>query len=152
MEKIIKPRQTGKTTDLIEISEKTGSYILTADRNRAEFVFRLAREQKRNIPYPVTLWEYQQSGFKGSFINHILIDDADAVLQELFKTVQIDALTMTGPEQHKEAKSICMELLEEVEDIKTQMCDHYCRYRDEWDEDNGPIEDAICKSCPLTRL
>jgi len=140
MEKIIKPRQTGKTTDLIEISEKTGSYILTADRNRAECVFRLAREQKRNIPYPVTLWEYQQSGFKGSFINHILIDDADAVLQELFKAVQVEALTMTGPEQHK------------VEDIKTQMCDHYCKYRDEWDEDDGPIEDAICKSCPLTRL
>lgn len=140
MEKIIKPRQTGKTTDLIEISEKTGRYILTADRNCAKCVSRLAREQKRNIPYPVTLWEYQQSGFKGSFINHILIDDADAVLQELFKTIQIDALTMTGPEQHK------------VEDIKAQMCDHYCKYRDEWDEDGGPIEDVICKSCPLTRL
>lgn len=54
--------------------------------------------------------------------------------------------------EHQEAKNICMELLEQVEDIKTQMCDHYCRYRDEWDEDDGPIEDVICKSCPLTRL
>lgn len=140
MEKIIKSRQTGKTTDLIKISEKTGIYILTADRNRAVCVSKMAQEQNRNIPFPVTLREYQRSGFKGSFINHILIDDADAVLQELFKTVQIEALTMTGPEQHK------------VEDIKTQMCDHYCKYAESWDEDDGPIEDAICKSCPLTRL
>lgn len=59
---------------------------------------------------------------------------------------------ITTQEQHQEAKNICMELLEKVEDIKTQMCDHYCKHRDEWDEDDGPIEDAICKSCPLTRL
>lgn len=101
MEKIIKPRQTGKTTDLIKISEKTGTYILTADRIRAGYVFNMAQEQNRNIPFPVALWDYQRTGFRGSFINHILIDDADAVLQELFKTIQIDALTMTGPEQHK---------------------------------------------------
>lgn len=59
---------------------------------------------------------------------------------------------ITTQKQHQEAKNICMELLEQIEDIKTQMCDHYCKYRDEWDEDDGPIEDVICKSCPLTRL
>lgn len=140
MEKIIKPRQTGKTTDLIKISAEKGTYILTANRNRAVCVFNMAQEQNRNIPFPVTLWEYQRSEFRGSFINHILIDDADAVLQELFKTIQIDALTMTGPEGHK------------VGDIKQQMCDQYCKYIESWDEDDGPIEDAICKNCPLTRL
>ena len=59
---------------------------------------------------------------------------------------------ITTQKQHQEAKNICIKLLEEIEDIKTQMCDHYCKYRDEWDEDDRPIEDAICKSCPLTRL
>ena len=104
MKKIIKPRQAGKTTDLIEISEKTGVYILTANRNRAECVFRMAQEQNRNIPFPVTLWDYQKTGFRGSFINHILIDDAEEVLHELFRTVQIDALTMTSPgSRHCEA-------------------------------------------------
>lgn len=39
-----------------------------------------------------------------------------------------------------------------LKNIKTQMCDHYCKYAESWDEDDGPIEDAICKSCPLTRL
>ena len=59
---------------------------------------------------------------------------------------------ITTQEQHQKAKNICMELLKEVEDIKTQLCDHYCKYAESWDEDDGPIEDVICKSCPLTRL
>ena len=59
---------------------------------------------------------------------------------------------ITTQKQHQESKNICIELLEGVEDIKTQMCDHYCKYAESWDEDDGPIEDAICKSCPLTRL
>lgn len=141
MKKIIKPRQTGKTTELIEISEETGIYILTANRNRAECVFDMALEQHKNIPFPVTLWEYQQTGFRGSFINHILIDDAEAVLQEMFRTIQIDALTMTGQEQNG------------VKRIKAQMCDHYCKYAENWDEDDGELTDSeICTSCPLGRL
>ena len=59
---------------------------------------------------------------------------------------------ITTQEQHQEAKNICIELLEEIEDIKTQICDHYCKYVESWDEDDGPMKDTICKSCPLTRL
>lgn len=59
---------------------------------------------------------------------------------------------ITTQDQHREAKNICIELLGEIEDIKTQMCDHYCKYTESWDEDDGPMEDVICKSCPLTRL
>ena len=96
MEKIIKTRQSGKTTELIKISEQTGIYILTADRNRAKIIFKMAREQNKNIPFPVTVGDYMKTGFKGSFIKHILIDDADAVLQQMFGNIQIVALTMTG--------------------------------------------------------
>ncbi len=102
MKKIIKPRRAGKTTDLIEISENTGTYILVANRNRQREVAGMAREQNKNIPFPVTLEDFLRTGFKGSFINHILIDDAEAVLQELFRTVRIDALTMTSPESEEE--------------------------------------------------
>lgn len=42
---------------------------------------------------------------------------------------------------------------EQFEEIKEQMCDHYCKYPAEWDEDDGPLEDSeICATCPLTRL
>ena len=45
--------------------------------------------------YPVTLREYEQSRFRVSYIRHVLIDDADAVLEQVFKEVTIDAITMT---------------------------------------------------------
>lgn len=57
--------------------------------------------------------------------------------------------------EHKnkaEEKSINKTISDQFEEIKEQMCEHYCKYVENWDEDDGPIEDAICKSCPLTRL
>lgn len=98
MKKIIRPRTGGKTTELIRVSEETGNYIVTATRSRAECVAKMAREQGRKIPFPVTLAEYMRSGFRGSFIKHILIDDADGLLQTLFRGVEIDAITMTDPD------------------------------------------------------
>ncbi len=101
MNKIILPRRGGKTTKLIDISENTGTYILVADRNRQREVAGMARERNKNIPFPVTLEDFLRTRFRGSFINHILIDDAEDVLAHLFGHVQIDALTITAQEQEK---------------------------------------------------
>jgi hypothetical protein len=95
MKKIIKPRQAGKTTRLIDISAATGTYILTANRRRAVFVADLAHKQKKNIPFPVTVNDFRIGGFRGTHVNRILIDDADAVLQEIFG-IRIEANTMTA--------------------------------------------------------
>ena len=100
MIKIFKPRQSGKSTDLIKISAVTGYYIVTANRIRAEALFEQARELGYNIPNPFTVDDYLRSGkLKGSFIKEILIDDADAVLQAVFDTVHIEAITMTYDEK-----------------------------------------------------
>ena len=37
-----------------------------------------------------------------------------------------------------------------VEDVKTAMCDEYCKYPNEY-EDNEILE-VICEKCPLNRL
>jgi hypothetical protein len=95
MNKIIKGRQQGKTTELIKRSAETGTYILVADRKRVQQVYRQAESMHLNIPYPVTVEEYMQSGFRGSFINSILIDDADDVLSRVFSNVRIDTITMS---------------------------------------------------------
>jgi hypothetical protein len=99
MNKIILPRGSGKTTKLIDISEKTGTYILVANMNRQRQVANMAREQSKKIPFPVTLEDFLRTRFRGSFINHILIDDAEDVLAHLFGHIQIDALTISAPEQ-----------------------------------------------------
>lgn len=100
MIKIFKPRQSGKSTDLIKISAVTGYYIVTANRIRAKILFEQAQKLGYNILYPFTVEEYLRSGkMKGSFIKDILIDDADAVLQAVFDTVRIEAITMTYDEK-----------------------------------------------------
>lgn len=102
MIKIFRPRQSGKSRDLIKMSAVTGYYIVTANMVRAKILFDLAQKYGFNIPYPFTVEEYLKSGkLKGSFIKKILIDDADAVLQAVFDTVCIEAITMTYDENDK---------------------------------------------------
>ena len=95
MKKIFKPRGKGKTTELIKLSAKTNTYILVANKKRQKEVARLAESMGMIIPYPVTLEDYMRTQFRGSFIKHILIDDADDILQNIFNTVVIDAITIT---------------------------------------------------------
>lgn len=103
MKKIIKPRQAGKSTELIRMSEESGAYIIVSSRARANFLFQLAHETGHKILFPVTYREYEQSRFRGSFVRHILIDDADDLLQMLFKEVTIDAITMTDNQEGDQA-------------------------------------------------
>ena len=95
MKIIAKPRCAGKTTELIKLSARTNTYILVLNRKRQKEVARLADSMNIIIPYPVTLEDYMRTQFRGSFINHILIDDADEILQRFFNNIIIDAITIT---------------------------------------------------------
>ena len=55
----------------------------------------MAYEMGLSITYPVTVGNYMGTHFRGSYIKHILIDDADYVLQQIFNYVTIDAITMS---------------------------------------------------------
>lgn len=96
---IYKGRGKGKTTELIKMSAEKNLYILVADRNRQREVFNLARDLNMNILFPITIEEYFKSNkLKNSFVNTILIDDADDILQQIFNTVVIDTITITDKE------------------------------------------------------
>ena len=41
---------------------------------------------------------------------------------------------------------------EELEDIKTDLCDNYCSKRKEWTGNQDDFIEEICVCCPLTRL
>lgn len=95
MKKIILGHGEGKTQKLIRISHETCTYILVANADRQREIAHMAREMKLDIPFPVTVNDYLHTKFRGSFIKHILIDDAEDVLQRVFYTVEIDAITLT---------------------------------------------------------
>lgn len=43
----------------------------------------------------------------------------------------------------------------ELEHIAAQICDKYCKYPEQWEEEKEGkelYESEICKNCPLTRL
>ena len=42
----------------------------------------------------------------------------------------------------------------EKEELKQEMCEHYCKYPNEWDEEKEGLTlvDAICQNCPLEKL
>ena len=43
----------------------------------------------------------------------------------------------------------------ELEHIAAQICDKYCKYPEQWDEEKEGkelYESEICKNCPLSRL
>ena len=44
---------------------------------------------------------------------------------------------------------------EQIEDIKADICNHYCKYPDIWDEEaegRELCESEVCTNCPLNRL
>ena len=46
-------------------------------------------------------------------------------------------------------------IAEQLEEIANIICDDYCRYQREWDENAEgvpPFESDICAACPLNRL
>jgi hypothetical protein len=53
---------------------------------------------------------------------------------------------------------ICKSVTEIFEEIKTEICDHYCKYpdiydtREDSDEEYGKMIKEVCNSCPLNRL
>ena len=97
---IIRPRKSGKTTELLKKSAETHTYILVKNQKRARDLFNKARQMNYAIPYPVTLDEYRASRFVGSCIRRdgIYIDDLDDLLKELLPGIRIKAVTMTCKE------------------------------------------------------
>ena len=97
MKKIMLPRGKGKTTELIKLSAATQKYILVADDNRVREILHRAREMKLDIPYPVTVSEYNRDRFIGSFIRKqgLLIDDVEDVMERFLDGIPIVAMTIT---------------------------------------------------------
>lgn len=99
MQKIILPRQAWKTSALIEISEKTGQYIVCSDRNRVFAIQQLAKKMWKNIPFPVTLDEIENIHWSSINRDGVLVDDLDQIVSMLirkqFKWIWINFASMS---------------------------------------------------------
>lgn len=88
-------RQSGKTTELIKESARTGAYIVVSCRDEAHNVFRSAKELGLDILFPLTVTDII-SEYPSSYIlqKGILIDNLEEIISRLFNYITINAATV----------------------------------------------------------
>ena len=100
MKIINKPRGTGKTVELIHVSEVTGARIITHTLMQAEFIREKAKELNCTIPMPMSIQEIKQ-GISVAKARPYLIDDIDCwldyILEDYFGK-EVLAVTMSVKE------------------------------------------------------
>lgn len=92
MQIYIGERQSGKTTMLIEVSEKTGATIVVATYPMARYIQLLAAQMGKKIPVPITVTNYIRllaSGGLGKSEKY-LVDE----LQMILSAMNVEAATV----------------------------------------------------------
>ena len=108
MKCIIRPRQLGKTTELIKLASK-GRYklIVCHNQNEARRIFKLARNMDLNIPLPISYREFLDKSYCGNNIEAFLIDNVDLFLGYLTE-VPIEVITITEEDKNGKEELSCM--------------------------------------------
>lgn len=93
---IIKPRQSGKTTELVKESNKHWMYVICADEKRKIYILEIANRLGVDIPNPITAREILASnGLHSPHIKEVLVDDLGDVLSALINK-HVAVATHTG--------------------------------------------------------
>lgn len=96
---LIRPRQQGKTADLVKIaSQDPRGAILVPFRD-----MKMIMIERFNLP-PHRVVTFDELGPDNVHIENLYIDDADMILQRIFQRYRIKAITMTGGVPVKEKK------------------------------------------------
>ena len=102
MKVILRPRQTGRTEELIRLcaeAEERGevSYIICNSHEEAYRISQLAEELKLKIGFPITTVEFIERRYSARNIKNFYFDNADHFLQAM-TNVPIQAITMEQKE------------------------------------------------------
>jgi hypothetical protein len=93
-----RPRQAGKTTELIRIAADDFLYVVCPDFRQAVHVAEMAEQAGLDIPFPVTWNEFASGRFYGKGISGFLIDNLDMCVQGMARGVPVRAVSLTtGP-------------------------------------------------------
>jgi hypothetical protein len=96
MKVIVRGRQSGKTDAVLRLAQASFAYIVCANQQRVEEVWRRILELNLNLPQPIT-WDafvagrYRGRGIKGGFV----FDDLDTCLRSMTH-VDIKGISLTG--------------------------------------------------------
>ena len=86
MDIIHRPRQAGKTTEIIKRAAEEFLYIIVVNRHEADRVFAQAKDMGLDIPFPVTIQELMGSKATGIKVNGVAIDNAELILRHIVES------------------------------------------------------------------
>lgn len=96
MKIISRPRGSGKTTELIKISARTGFPIVCRDYDEAARIFHVAQSLGKNIPHPITMKDISSADTFNTIKNKgFLIDELFSVIAPLFRGIPIWAVSFS---------------------------------------------------------
>lgn len=96
----LKPRQSGKTAELIKKSAETGAYIVCRSLHQANRLQMRAKSMGLEIPLPISYDCFIHKRYAGENMS-LLIDDADMLLIYMSLS-KIDEITMSEPQETTE--------------------------------------------------
>ena len=83
MKVICRPRQAGKTTEIIKRAADEFLYIVCINRHEVVRIAAQAKEMGLDIPFPVTIDEVLNGRMQGSRIKGFAVDNADLIIERL---------------------------------------------------------------------
>lgn len=95
MQVIVRPRQGGKTTEMLRMAAENFSYIVCPTRKDVDRLWQLARTLDVDIPHPITWDEFVQGRYHLAGVGSFVIDDLDRCVQYM-SHVEIKAISVTG--------------------------------------------------------
>jgi len=104
VEIIVRPRQAGKTTELIRRAAETGGYIVCTDQRRARQIHQQARDLGLSIPFPLTAGEWRTDAYYPPGVRALLFDDLDRIIAGMSSVPVIAATWTSAEEQHVTAQ------------------------------------------------
>jgi hypothetical protein len=95
MQTIVKPRQGGKSWDVLTLAAEHFSYIVCVDQRSAKEMWARAKDRKLDIPHPITWEEFINGRYGDKRLPSVIIDDLDRCIQKMVP-VEIKAVSLTG--------------------------------------------------------
>lgn len=97
MKVCVRPRQGGKTAELIRLAAAEFLYVVCPDREQVRYVQRMARDRGHDIPMPLTWNAFTEGTYYGQGIKGFVIDNLDMCVQQM-AGIPIRAVSLTDPE------------------------------------------------------
>ena len=95
MKVIARPRQGGKTTDLVKLAAQEFLYVVCPDRHQVRHVQRMAAEMGLDIPFPMTWGEFLRCDYHSKGVQGFVIDNLDLCIQSMSPVVPVRAVSLT---------------------------------------------------------